>query len=139
MHSRIRSRDLPTRLATGAYVLHAGLEKRRVEAESAKGLHGMASGAFPFLGSIEPERFQRLLSAGEITVGALLLAPFVPRRLAGLALTAFSGSLLTMYLRTPSLHKEGSVWPTPAGIGVSKDVWMLGIGIGLLAPSDAAD
>ena len=139
MYSRLRLRDLPTRLATGGYVLHAGLEKRKVNPETAKGLHGMASGAFPFLASVPPERFQRLLSMGEMTVGALLLAPFVPRRVAGLALTGFSGSLLTMYLRTPSLHKEGSIWPTPAGTGVSKDVWMLGIGIGLLAPSDAAD
>jgi len=30
------------------------------------------------------------------------------------------------------MHKPGSVWPSPAGIGVSKDVWMLGIGLGLL-------
>jgi hypothetical protein len=57
----------------------------------------------------------------------------VPGALAGVALTGFSGSLLTMYLRTPAMHKPGSVWPTQAGIGVSKDVWMLGIGLGLVA------
>jgi hypothetical protein len=56
-----------------------------------------------------------------------------PNKLAGAALTAFAGGLMTMYLRTPALHKPGSVWPTPAGTGVSKDVWMLGIGLGLLA------
>ena len=33
-------------------------------------------------------------------------------------------------------RKAGSVWPTPQGMAVSKDVWMLGIGLGLLA--DAA-
>ena len=38
-----------------------------------------------------------------------------------------------MYLRTPARHKPGSVWPSPAGAGVSKDVWMPGIGLGLLA------
>jgi hypothetical protein len=37
-----------------------------------------------------------------------------------------------MYLRTPALHKPGSIWPTQAGTGVSKDIWMLGIGLGLL-------
>ena len=37
-----------------------------------------------------------------------------------------------MYLRTPALHEEGSVWPTRAGIAISKDVWMLGIGVGLM-------
>jgi uncharacterized membrane protein YkgB len=36
-----------------------------------------------------------------------------------------------MYLRTPEMHKPGSFWPTPAGIGISKDVWMLGIGLSL--------
>ena len=48
------------------------------------------------------------------------------------ALTGFSGALIAMYLRTPALHKPGSIWPSPQGIGVSKDVWMLGIGLGLL-------
>ena len=53
--------------------------------------------------------------------------------LAGATLSAFAGALTTMYLRTPAMHKPQSVWPTPAGIAVSKDVWMLGIGLGLLA------
>jgi hypothetical protein len=35
--------------------------------------------------------------------------------------------------RHAALHKPRSVWPTPAGIGISKDVWMLGIGLSLLA------
>ena len=37
-----------------------------------------------------------------------------------------------MYLRTPSLRKSGSIWPSPQGTAVSKDIWMLGIGLGLL-------
>jgi hypothetical protein len=37
-----------------------------------------------------------------------------------------------MYLRTPALHNPGSVWPSPAGIGISKDVWMLSIGLNLI-------
>ena len=93
----------------------------------------MAAGAFPVLESIPPERFLKGLAAGEVLTGALLLAPFVPNAVAGAALTGFSGSLLTMYARTPALRKPGSVWPTPAGIAVSKDVWMLVIGLGLLA------
>ena len=91
-----------------------------------------AAGAFPFLRDIEPATFLKALSAAEIGIGAALLAPFVPRRLAGAALSGFSASLLAMYLRTSSMHKPGSVWPTPAGTAVSKDVWMLGIGVGLL-------
>ena len=84
---------------------------------------------------IPPERFIRLLAASEIAIGSTLLVPVVPSLVAGAALTGFSGSLLTMYLRTPALHKPGSVWPTQAGTAVSKDVWMLGIGVGLIAGS----
>jgi hypothetical protein len=74
-----------------------------------------------------------MLAAAECATGTALLTPFVPNKLAGAALTAFSGSLLTMYWRTPALRKSGSIWPTPAGIAVSKDVWMFGIGLGLVA------
>ncbi len=132
---RAKARDLPGRIAAGGYILHAGLEKWHADEARAKGVHTMASGAFPFLGRIPPERFIRMLAAGEIALGAALLAPVVPSALAGAALTGFSGSLLTLYLRTPALHKPRSVWPTQAGMGVSKDVWMLGIGLGLMAGS----
>ena len=132
---RVKARDLPGRIATGAYILHAGLEKWRAEEARAKGVHQAASGAFPFLERVPPERFIKLLAAGEIAIGSALLAPVVPSVLAGAALTGFSGSLVTMYLRTPAMHKPGSVWPTQAGTGVSKDVWMLGIGLGLMAGS----
>jgi uncharacterized membrane protein YphA (DoxX/SURF4 family) len=127
---------LPERIATGAFILHSGLEKWNGPPEQAEGVHGMAVGAFPFLKSIPPERFLKFLAAGEVVTGALLLAPFVPNAIAGTALTGFSGSLLTMYARTPALRKPGSIWPSPGGIPVSKDVWMLGIGLGLLV--DAA-
>ena len=38
--------------------------------EVAAGVHGMASGAFPFLGKVEPEKFL------EILTGTLFVAPF---------------------------------------------------------------
>ncbi|HVB54474.1 MAG TPA: hypothetical protein VNF24_09835 [Candidatus Acidoferrales bacterium] len=128
----LKTRDLPTRLATGAYILNAGLGKWTADEERAKGLHGMASGAFPVLRRIPPARFGKLLAGGEIATGAALLTPLVPGWLAGGALTLFSGALVTMYLRTPGMHQPGSVRPTPQGTAVSKDVWMLGIGLGLL-------
>jgi hypothetical protein len=99
----------------------------------AKALHGTAANAFPFLARIPPATFLKALAAAEIATGTALLTPVVPNKLAGAALTAFSGSLLAMYLRTPAMHKPGSVWPAPPGMAVSKDVWMLGIGLGLLA------
>ena len=131
----VKLADLAPRVTTGVFILNSGLGKRNVDPEHAARLHGMASGAYPFLKGVPPQRFLKLLSAGEIAVGSLLLAPFVPALVAGAALTAFSGGLLGLYLRTPGLHKPGSVWPTQNGTGVSKDVWMLGIGLGLLAES----
>jgi uncharacterized membrane protein YphA (DoxX/SURF4 family) len=128
----VRLRELPTRLATGAYILHSGLDKRHGSAEVAQGMHGMASGAYPFLKGMQPTSFLNRLSTGEIVVGSLLLAPFVPTAVAGAALTGFAGGLVTMYLRTPALRKPGSIWPSQQGTAISKDVWMLGIGVGLL-------
>jgi hypothetical protein len=129
---RLFLRSIPTRVTTGAYVLHSGWEKW-IEPARAEGVHGMAAGAFPFLRPIPPTTLLRALAAAELALGAALLAPVVPNRLAGAGLSGFAGGLLAMYLRTPALHKPGSVWPTPAGTGVSKDVWMLGIGLALLA------
>ena len=40
-------RNLPTRAATGAYILHTGWEKWHGSEERAAGVHSMASGAFP--------------------------------------------------------------------------------------------
>ncbi len=113
-------------------MLHAGLEKWNGSKEQATGVHSMAAGAYPVVADIPPEKFLKLLAAGEMATGAILLAPFVPSLAAGAALTGFSGALLGMYARTPALHKPGSIWPTPGGIAVSKDVWMLGIGLGLV-------
>ncbi len=124
--------NIPTRLAAGGYVLHSGMEKWGADADTAAGTHGLAAAAFPAVTSLDPVTFLKGLSVAEMATGAVLLAPFVKARTAGAALTAFAGGLVAMYARTPALRKPGSVWPTPQGIGVSKDVWLLGIGLGLL-------
>jgi hypothetical protein len=98
----------------------------------ATGLHGAAAGANPVFNAMKATDFLRLLSVGELAVGTALLAPVVPPAIAGAALSGFSGALVTMYLRTESMHKPGSIWPTQQGTAVSKDVWMLGIGLGLV-------
>jgi hypothetical protein len=126
-------RQLPGRLVAGAFTLHAGIEKLSATPEHAAGVHGMAAGTYPFLADVPPERFVKGLAVGEIVLGGALLAPFVPAGVAGAALTGFSASLMGLYARTPGMRKDGSVWPTPQGIGLSKDVWLLAIGAGLLA------
>jgi hypothetical protein len=139
MHLPFKASHLPGRIASGAFILHSGLEKWHGDEARAKAIHGMAANAFPILKDIPPDRFLRILAASEIAVGAALVAPVVPSALAGLALTGFSGSLLAMYARTPALRKPGSIWPTQAGIAVSKDVWMLGIGLGLVIDGLTSD
>jgi uncharacterized membrane protein YphA (DoxX/SURF4 family) len=138
MKLHLSARTIPGRIATGAFIAHSGLDKWHGSPEQAKGVHGMAAGAYPFLEPIPPAVFLKLLAAGEVATGALLLNPLTSSAAAGAALTGFSGALLTMYYRTPALRKPGSIWPTQAGTAVSKDVWMLGIGLGLLADAVTA-
>ncbi|MGH7922290.1 MAG: hypothetical protein ACREQM_20485 [Candidatus Dormibacteraceae bacterium] len=131
----MRLSHVPLRLATGAFILNSGLSKRGMDAARAEGLHGMAKGAYPFLAEIEPIQFADLLSKSETALGAGLLTPLVPSGLIGAALAAFSGALVGIYLRTPSLRKEGSLAPAPPGVAIAKDVWMLGIGLALVIDS----
>jgi uncharacterized membrane protein YphA (DoxX/SURF4 family) len=122
---------IPVRVATGAIVLNAGLRKRAADEETAKGLHGFATTAYPEFEDTPPEKFASMLSTGEIAVGALLLTPVVPTAVAGLAVTTFAGMLMRLYLKTPGLREEGSLQPTEQGTAIAKDVWMLAIGTAL--------
>jgi hypothetical protein len=132
MEIHMSFRQFPARAAIGAYTFHSGLEKWNADADRATQVHGFASGTYPFLASVPAPRFAKLLGAGEMALGAALLAPVVPTALAGAALTAFSTGLLGLYAKTPGMRREGSVWPTPQGIGLSKDVWLLGAGLSML-------
>jgi uncharacterized membrane protein YphA (DoxX/SURF4 family) len=132
MKLRVRARHVPPRLITGVYFLNSGLSKSRADEATARQLHGFASGTYPFLSKLDARQFTRLLSAAEITIGAALVLPVVPAGLAGAALTAFALGTLGLYLRTPGLRQEGSLRPTEAGIAISKDSWMVGIGLALV-------
>jgi hypothetical protein len=133
MRLPITPSEIAPRIATGAFILNSGLGKRNVDDETAAGLHGFASSTYPFLKNVPPATFAKALSTAEIVIGTALLTPFVPTAVAGAALTGFSAGLLGLYLRTPGMTKPGrSIAPTQEGLPISKDVWMLGIGIGLL-------
>jgi uncharacterized membrane protein YphA (DoxX/SURF4 family) len=124
---------IPTRLATGAFVFHSGWEKWHGDEATANAIHGFAVGAYPMLQGLAPTRFLKLLAVGEMAVGAVLVLPIIPAAKAGAALTGFSGALLGLYARTPGMRKPNSIWPTQQGTAISKDIWMLGIGLGLIA------
>jgi hypothetical protein len=128
----IKSRHIPARLATGAFILNSGIEKSRADEQTAQAFHGMASGTYPFLGKLKATDFLKLLSASEIALGTALLLPVVPTVVAGAGLAAFSAGLLGLYLRTPGMRQEGTLRPTQEGIAIAKDVWMLGIAAGFI-------
>lgn len=136
MSMAAKLRRAPGRVVSGAFILNSGLGKFRADEVQAKGVHGMASGAFPVLADVPPKLFVKAVAVGEVALGAALLLPVVPAGVAGLGLVGFSGSLLGMWWRTPGMHEDGSMRPTKQGTPIAKDVWMLGIGTGLLV--DAA-
>jgi uncharacterized membrane protein YphA (DoxX/SURF4 family) len=129
-------RRAPLRIATGAYIVNSGISKLGADDDAAKSLQATASGTYPVVDKAEPKVFAKAFGVGEIAVGAALLLPVVPTFVAGAALVGFSGALLNMYWNTPGMHEQGSPRPTPQGMPVAKDVWMMGIGLGLMA--DAA-
>ncbi|MCF6475574.1 hypothetical protein FAF44_45575 [Nonomuraea sp. MG754425] len=127
-----RAHQLPPRLAAAAIILSSGLDLTGADEQRAAYLHGMAAHAYPFLARMDPVAFTRLLAKSQTALGVALLVPFVPSLLAGAALTGFATGLVGLYLRTPDMREEGSLRPTPQGLGVAKDVWLLGIGLGLV-------
>ena len=128
----MRLSHIPLRVTTGAFILNSGLGKRGLPEEAAAGIHGMAAGSLPPLGSVPPKTFVAGLSSAEMAIGAALLLPFVSPVVAGAALTAFGAGLVNLYLKTPGLREEGSIKPTQDGIGIAKDVWLVGVGSALL-------
>jgi hypothetical protein len=125
-------RRAPGRLATGAFILNSGLGKLHGDEQTAQAVHGLAAGAYPVLSRIEAQPFLKLVAVGEVALGGALLAPVIPAGLAGAALAGFSGSLLSVWWKTPGMHPPGDPRPTQQGITLAKDVWMLGIGLSLI-------
>ena len=132
MRISVKARHLPPRIATGAFILNSGIGKLSADEAAAAQLHGFAAGTYPFLKKLKPKDFVRLLAVTEIALGTALLIPVIPAAVAGAGLAAFSGSLLGLYVRTPGMRKQGTPFPTEQGTALAKDVWMAGIGLGLM-------
>ena len=125
--------EIAPRISAGAFILNSGLGKRAADEGTAAGLHGFATGTYPFLKSVDPATFVKVLAYSEIAVGTALLTPFVPTAVAGAALTGFSAGLLGLYLRTPAMRRGAKdLRPSPDGLVLSKDVWLLGAGLTML-------
>lgn len=123
---------LPLRATTGAFVLNSGLNKRDLEGQAAEAIHGMAAGAIPKVKEIPPARFAKMLSNTEVALGSALLIPSVPSALVGLGLAGFGAGLVRLYWKTPGMHQPRDPRPTQEGLGLAKDVWLLGAGLTLM-------
>lgn len=130
---RFQAWHAPLRLATGAFILNSGINKWKTgDEEVHKNIHAMASNAYPQLEPVDAKTFTKSLAGAEIALGTALLTPFISPAMAGAALTAFSGGLVGLYVRTPGMRENGSLRPSQNGTAIAKDVWMLGIGTALL-------
>lgn len=112
---------------TGAFVLNSGLSKRGLPTEAAQGLQGFAATGVPQVNSMSPDTFGKFVSYSEIGIGAALLTPIVPKKIAGLALGTFSAGLLSMYFRNPSMTQSDGIRPSDDGMSLAKDAFMLAI------------
>jgi hypothetical protein len=123
---------VPVRAVTGAFILNSGISKLKAEDDELhKGVHGMATTAYPQFANMDPRTFTKLLGAGEVALGTALLTPFVGPGLAGAGLTAFSAGLLGLYFRVPGMTEDG-IRPSQQGIALAKDSWLLAIGAALM-------
>ncbi|WP_338093007.1 hypothetical protein [Serinicoccus profundi] len=126
---------VPLRIATGAYILNSGIGKLKATEEEAEQAHGWASSVYPFLKDMKSGDFHKALAYGEIGLGAALLLPTVPSAVAGAGLAAFGAGLTGLYLNTPGMTKDDGIRPTADGIGLAKDVWLVGAGLTLATQS----
>ncbi|WP_034221011.1 membrane protein [Actinotalea ferrariae] len=128
----VKLHHLPPRLACGAFILNTGISKRSLDVEAATGLRDQATNAYPVLKNVDPVRFGKALSTFEIVLGLSLLVPRVPTWVGAAGLSGFSAALMGVYLKTPGMTREDGIRPAPAGMGIARDIFMLGSGLGLV-------
>lgn len=120
---------------SGAYLIQSGLGKKDLPQEAYEGLQGMAASGIPQFGEWDAKTFGNFLWISEVGIGALLVTPFVNKRLAGAALTAFTAGMLSMYFKNESMTQSDGIRPTQEGTPLSKDVWLGAIGAALMVQS----
>ncbi|WP_291314487.1 DoxX family membrane protein [Corynebacterium sp. UBA2622] len=125
--------SIALRAPIGLFMLNTGLEKFQADKATAEFLQNMASTGLPFVKEMDAENFAKLIAASETSLGAALLLPFVPNRLAGLGLSTFAAGLLSMYFRNPAMTQSDGIRPTQEGLDLSKNTWLAAIGAALLA------
>lgn len=120
------------RLIPAAFIINSGAGKLGMDAEASAGLQQFAATGIPLLKKLPSEKFAKFIGSSELAVGGALLAPFVPNRLAGAALTAFGSGLLTLYFNNDGNTLDDGIRPSQDGLVLAKDSWLVAIGLGLL-------
>ena len=127
--------NLALRAIPGAFILNSGYGKLNLDEQTAGQLQSMAANAFPAVKDLDAETFGKALAYSEFVVGGALVLPVVPSRVAGLALGAFAGGLLTMYFKTDEMTEEDGIRPSQAGTAVAKDSWIAAIALAQILQS----
>lgn len=122
--------------ASGAYLLQSGIGKLNMPTEAAAGTQEFAATGVPAVKKMSPDTFGKFVSYSEIGIAGALLAPFVPNKLAGTALGAFSAGLLSIYFRNEAMTQDDGLRPSEAGTGLSKDLFMAAIAGALMTSPD---
>lgn len=123
------------RATSGALILNSGIGKLGMDEGTYGFLKGMAATGVPAVEKLSDQQFGKALAYGETALGAALLLPVVPAKLAGLGLTVFSAGMLTMYFGDDAMTMEDGVRPTQEGTSLAKDFVLLGAGLALLFSS----
>jgi hypothetical protein len=132
MRLRDTAWQLPLRLVSGAGMVDPGLGNRNADETIAKQLHGFATGAYPVPATVDRPRSPGALSAGEVTLGALLLSPPVPAAVAETGLLGYAAALLGLHARTPGMRRPNTLHHTPDAVSLAKDSWLRAIGAALV-------
>lgn len=124
--------NLALRSTTGTLILNSGIGKLGMDEGTYGYLQQMAKAGVPQVEKLSANTFGKSLAYGETALGAALLLPVVPAKLAGLGLTAFSAGMLTMYFGDENMTQEDGIRPSQEGTALAKDFVLLGAGLALL-------
>ena len=128
----VRISNAILRAVPGAFLLQSGYGKLSLDKESTEGLKQFAATGVPQFADWDSETFGKFIAGSELAIGAMLVTPFVSKRLAGAGLLAFSAGLLTMYFRNPEMTQDDGIRPSESGMTLSKDAFMAAIGAALV-------
>ncbi|WKD58488.1 hypothetical protein [Corynebacterium caspium] len=120
----------------GAFILNSGIGKMGLKGEAAEGLQNFAATGVPAMKKMSPDTFAKFISGSEIGIGAALLCPLVPNKLAGVALATFGSGLLTMYFKNEGMTEKDGIRPTQDGMTLAKDSWLVAAGLALAFMGD---